>query len=482
MTARFIVADVFDGLATLEPGSVDLCLASPPFLAVRSYLPQDHPDKAREIGSERTPADYLDVLLDVVEACGRVLAPHGSLAFELGDTYSGSGGAGGDYDTKGLREGQPRWSGTGNRRSNDRLNHLGGNGWPLDKSLCHIPELFSASLAYGRNLLRPERTTPPWRVRTRKAWIRTNPPVGALGDKERPATSYITVATRARDRWFDLDAVRNPDGRPSHDAAPGGKAAAQDASLSFGAVRSGYHANGGAPPLDWWCRIDAVLDHELARRHGKPVSNRRTANSIESQARSGKSADRDGNWSELAEQNSNSGEGATGAHLRRALQAAGLLTLHEAIDQSPSGYSGAHYAVWPPELVAQLVEEMCPRQVCRQCGKPRRRITETLGYVDNEGRPASMDMNRARLGDPKARQFVPDGQDGSAHKLSRTVGWSDCGHSDYRPGLVLDPFVGSGTTLMVAHGHGRDAIGIDIDARNVELARGRLGMFLEEVG
>jgi hypothetical protein len=30
----------------------------------------------------------------------------------------------------------------------------------------------------------------------------------------------------------------------------------------------------------------------------------------------------------------------------------------------------------------------------------------------------------------------------------------------------------------VATGHGRDAIGIDLDARNAELARERIGMFL----
>ena len=48
----------------------------------------------------------------------------------------------------------------------------------------------------------------------------------------------------------------------------------------------------------------------------------------------------------------------------------------------------------------------------------------------------------------------------------------------WRNGVVLDPFAGSGTTLAVATGHGRDAIGIDLDARNAELARERIGMFL----
>ena len=56
--ASFITGDVFDVLATIEDGSVDLVLTSPPFLALRSYLPADHPDKHREIGAEPDPANY----------------------------------------------------------------------------------------------------------------------------------------------------------------------------------------------------------------------------------------------------------------------------------------------------------------------------------------------------------------------------------------------------------------------------------------
>ena len=48
-----------------------------------------------------------------------------------------------------------------------------------------------------------------------------------------------------------------------------------------------------------------------------------------------------------------------------------------------------------------------------------------------------------------------------------TLGWTDCGCGvPFTPGVVLDPFAGTGTTLAVADLHGRDAIGIDIDPRN----------------
>lgn len=194
--ARYIVDDVFAGLEQIDDDSVDLVVTSPPFLALRSYLPADHPDKAREIGAEPTPADYLDVLLDVVDALDRVLAPHGSIVFEIGDTYSGSGGAGGDYNAGGFRDGQAKFSGsakkrrvagvgddyrparTGRRGLGSRyergtdLNPDWRNepGWPLAKSLTGIPHLFMLSLTYGRNILRPERETEPWRVRNYMPW------------------------------------------------------------------------------------------------------------------------------------------------------------------------------------------------------------------------------------------------------------------------------------------------------------------------
>jgi hypothetical protein len=411
MTARYIIGDTREVTASLPDNSVDLILTSPPFLALRSYLPDDHPHKAQEIGSEATPADFLDVLLDLTEEWARVLAPHGSLCVELGDTYSGSGGAGGDYLPGGLREDQPGFGGSSARAREGNAAHwrqknAQRDAWPLDKSLCGIPHLYHLSLAYGRNLLRPERTIEPWRVRNVVAWVRPNPPVGALGDKFRPATSYMTVATKSRTRWFDLDAVRTEYSQATLDRPRTAKGRntgsdANDHRDTLGSFAANMNA-AGAPPLDWWN-----------------------------------------------------------------------------IPTEP--YAGSHYATWPRKLLERPIKAMCPLRVCTTCGQPSRRITGEAEYVDRRGKTRTdMNLGRGTVAGAQVAHGVRAGNASwSETRVVETIGWTDCGHNTWRSGVVLDPFAGSGTTLAVATGHGRDAIGIDIDERNADLALERVGpMFL----
>jgi hypothetical protein len=47
----------------------------------------------------------------------------------------------------------------------------------------------------------------------------------------------------------------------------------------------------------------------------------------------------------------------------------------------------------------------------------------------------------------------------------RSSGWTNCGcGADFMPGVVLDPFMGRGTTLDVAERMGYSAIGVDLAA------------------
>ena len=75
----------------LADESVDLICTSPPYFALRSYQDDgEHYDG--QIGSEPTPAAFLDALWAVTAECKRVLKPSGSIWINLGDKYAGSGG------------------------------------------------------------------------------------------------------------------------------------------------------------------------------------------------------------------------------------------------------------------------------------------------------------------------------------------------------------------------------------------------------
>ena len=410
MTARFLVGDVFDRLAELETGSVDLVVTSPPFLALRSYLPADHPLKHKEMGSESTPAAFIDVLLEVTAELRRVIAPHGSIAVELGDTYAGSGGGGGDYLENGWREGQQQFAGSqaSMRESNAahwRQKNQNTQAWPLSKSKTLIPELYRIALAYGINpLTGSESPAGKWRIRNVVTWARPNPPVGALGDKWRPATSDVVVACLSGKRFWDDLATRKDHQRERPILENRAKAEVFGLRTSTDTPKTrdqmvNMGNASGAPLLDYW-------------------------------------------------------------------------------EIPPTGYSGSHYATFPSSLVVPLVEAMCPPKVCRQCGEPSRRIVSEPVYTQEKtGRVVE---RRSWLDGERQTQGAL-GVDTGVLKSVTTEGWTSCGHDDWRPALVLDPFAGSGTTLLVATGYGHDAVGIDLDSRNAVLALERVGPFLLEV-
>jgi hypothetical protein len=165
--------------------------------------------------------------------------------------------------------------------------------------------------------------------------------------------------------------------------------------------------------------------------------------------------------------------GVRGSHIRRRLEAAGYLggPSDDVWDIAPTGYPGAHYAVYPPELCVRPILAMTPRRVCTTCGLPSRRIVGEATYEPSDH----------FTGQGRRKVFKKGGPlqvDASVVRNAPTVGWSDCGHDTWRPGHVLDPFAGTGTTLAVATGHGFEATGIDLDPRNAQLAQQRLGMFL----
>ena len=167
---------------------------------------------------------------------------------------------------------------------------------------------------------------------------------------------------------------------------------------------------------------------------------------------------------------------------------------------NPERNMSAHLAPFPQDLVRRAVMLGCPPQVCETCGEPRKRILERTRILDPSRPQAKRAMelaDAAGLSDDHIRAIQATGVSdvGKATKFQNgtgrnsksvqalaaeakdvlggyfreftfakkvTTGWTDCGHGTPARGVVLDPFVGTGTTLGVAVGLDRDAVGVDL--------------------
>jgi len=136
-----------------------------------------------------------------------------------------------------------------------------------------------------------------------------------------------------------------------------------------------------------------------------------------------------------------------------------------------SPYSGAHFAAFPPALVEPcILAGTSERGQCPKCGKAWVRTTaveyEELGAItlNEKSRDASQGNNKATRAH------------GCARKLVDTTGWQpscECNTGEPVPQIVLDPFAGTFTVGMVAAKHRRDAVGIELSAEYIKLARKR---------
>jgi len=122
-------------------------VTSPPYYALRTYG-DDH----NEIGRGNL-VNYLTAMYECAMEWRRLLHPDGLLWVNIGDTASGSGGAGGDYNRGGSKEGRPRYrQGKTDRDPMQWLNvphriveEFVAAGW-----------LYRACITWDKNSLRPE--------------------------------------------------------------------------------------------------------------------------------------------------------------------------------------------------------------------------------------------------------------------------------------------------------------------------------------
>lgn len=336
-----------------------------------------------QIGLEETPEAYVAKLVEVFREVRRLLHPTGTLWCNLGDSYNGSGGAGGDYGVGGLKEGQPKYPGR-------NVNGLG------PKQLLGIPWRVAFALQADG-----------WILRSDIIWHKKAPMPESVTDRVTKAHEYVFLLSKQASYFYDAEAIAEP-----------AEAKWEESHYKY------YRGKGTAVAITNPDRPDLGTGGE--RFVG--------------------------------------GEGRFGATRNKR----SVWTL------GPESYSGAHFATMPTKLVEPcILAGSSSYGCCAKCGSPWARVVErqlmntdgwgkaTKDHTGNiSGSNASIRNGNGRLGD----------------SVATTLGWAatcTC-NADVVPCVVLDPFAGAGTTLLVANRYGRRAIGCELNPEYIKLATERL--------
>ena len=155
---------------------LDSVITSPPYWQLRDY---GYPE---QWGLEPTFQEYLEHLWSLMDLIWLKLKDTGTVWINLGDSYAGSGGSGGDYNSGGLREGQ-------NRVKPPKQN--------LSKCLLLLPHRFAIGCI--------ERG---WIVRNDIIWAKRNGMPESVTDRFSKKHEYMFFMVKQQKYYFDLEAVR----------------------------------------------------------------------------------------------------------------------------------------------------------------------------------------------------------------------------------------------------------------------------------
>jgi DNA modification methylase len=360
--------------------TVDLVVTSPPYFALRSYQ-DDGGHYDGQIGSEATPAEFLDALWAVTAECVRVLKPSGSLWVNLGDKYSAT--------HQGVQGRSGQVADRTHARASARVSRHTAASGVRTKSLMGLPWRYAIGCIDDLGLI----------LRAEVIWSKPNGLPESVTDRVR----------RSHEQWFHftlepryfsaLDEIREP-----YISAPAKAFAA-------GATRN--------PAL--------CPDHDLEHN---PLG--KLPGSV---------------WSIPSEPL-----------------------------QVPDDLGVDHFAAFPQEWPRRLILGWCPAEVCTACGQGRAPVSDRTVEKWQTGHKKT-DSDSTQMGGGRAMTANRDNGP-LPNTVTHTITGYACACPDTTapstPGVVLDPFAGTGTVPMVARALGRTGIGVDLSSDYLRLAAWRV--------
>lgn len=222
---RLLQGDCREVLKTLPAASVQCCVTSPAYFGLRSYLPEDHPDKHLEMGSEQTPDEFVSALVGVFDDVRRVLRDDAVCFVNLGDSYA-------SHDPGGFRSGEFLNPGgrppvkQGLARNRAGIYRPGG---AKPKDLIGIPWRFALAMQANG-----------WYLRSAMPWVKRGVMPEITTDRPGSAVEYVFMFTKQPKYFWDAEAVK------MRGAVAAGTRAAKGSN-----VRSDLKDVNGRPPEYW---------------------------------------------------------------------------------------------------------------------------------------------------------------------------------------------------------------------------------------
>ena len=402
-------------LRAIAADSVHCVVTSPPYWGLRDYGVEG------QIGLEKTPQEFVAVMVDVFREVRRVLRPEGTCWLNLGDSFFSDGGhtSGDSLD----RRGEYR---IGRRPAAEYQAHrrpvANGAAWGLKpKDLCMIPARVAIALQEDG-----------WWLRSDVVWHKPNGMPEAVKDRPVRAHEFIFLLTKSARYFYDADATREPCKAP-------------EASTPEDMARAFSRRRATAAEV----RQDPIVSPPPIVTNGN--KGRKVATQV---------------------------EGArVNSHLGYSFPWAGTTALKRDVwSVTSKPFKGSHFATFPPDLIEPcILAGTSAHGACAACGAPWVRQVEATFHpqedvsADRGARGAagqkSMDESSGWEGYPRGATEV------------KTTGWAAscaCPSAAVVPCTVLDPFGGAGTTGMVADRLGRNAVLLELNPEYVDMAASRL--------
>lgn len=468
MNWNVMQGDVFDLLPTIAPGSVDCCVTSPPYWALRSYLPKGHPLKPLELGSEKTPAGFVANLVRVFRLVRDCLADHGTVWLNIGDTYTHAPGKRKMSDVVGLKQETNHGSNTTGSAFAEGID--AGN-------LCLIPwHLVIALQADG------------WIVRSVVAWTKPAPmpssvtgwqwqqckvkeTSGKKSAQQRNGTAYDGVTGGPQGSQKCVPGVKGTpfDSRAEWSDCPGCKKCEKTDGLVL--------RRGSWRPTSSWEPILMLAKSDRYFCDGEAV---KTPSAAATVSRNNYTRIIDDPDEQFAVRHDHETVKA-GANIRdvwkQKLTEMSKEDLVKMIEGMADGsmcdewrmaseaLGEKHYAAFPTELVRRaLMAGVSERGYCPACRSPWVRVIEV----------EKPETRTVATNGPVADHGFLGGERRDDPIISTTIGWRpscSCPAAEPQPGLVLDPFTGSGRTALTARRLGLNFVGCELNPEYAAMAR-----------